>query len=164
MKYPNMRFVPIRGKIETRLEKMVSEKMDGTVLACAGLERMNYFDQLSSYKILPPELCVPAIGRGILGVECRKEDREVFDLLVQITDEKTSSAATAERFFLRQMNGNCDLPIGAFAEKNGQVWDFYAFLAENMDATGRQLHLLGDDPLSLAEQAVKELFSQKTYC
>ena len=164
MKYPNMRFVPIRGKIETRLEKMVREKMDGTVLACAGLERMNYFDQLSSYNILPPELCVPAIGQGILGVECRKEDREVFDLLVQITDEKTSSAATAERFFLRQMNGNCDLPIGAFAEKNGQVWDFYAFLAENMDATGRQLHLLGDDPLSLAEQAVKELFSQKTYC
>lgn len=164
MNYPNMSFVPIRGKIETRLEKMNKEKMDGTVLACAGLERMNYFDQLSRYQILTPEVCVPAIGQGILGVECRREDHELFECLVQITDVETHMAASAERFFLRQMNGNCDLPIGAFTEKKGQEWDFYAFLAEDMAAQGRQIHLIGSDPLSLAEQAVKELFPQKTYC
>lgn len=164
MHYPTMRFVPIRGKIETRLEKMVKEKMDGTVLACAGLERMNYFERLPDYQVLTPEICVPAIGQGVLGVECRRADRELFELLSQITDEETQTAAIAERFYLQQMNGNCDIPIGAFAEKDGNDWNFYAFLAENLDSRGRKIHLTGSDPLLLAKQAVGQLHPQRPYC
>lgn len=164
MSYPQMRFVPIRGKIETRLDKMVKENMDGTVLACAGLERMDYFDRLPDYQILTPEICVPAIGQGILGVECRKEDQELFELLSKITDEETHRAAIAERFFLRQLNGNCDIPIGAFAKRQGENWVFYAFLAENIDSQGRQIQLIGSDPLLLAKQAVQQLLPQGPFC
>ncbi len=87
----------------------------------------------------------------------------VFDLLVQITDEKNIFSGNGRTFLLRQMNGIATFRSGPSPRK----WTgmgFLCFLAENMDATGRQLHLLGDDPPSLAEQAVKELFSQKTYC
>ncbi|MDU5337272.1 hydroxymethylbilane synthase [Enterococcus sp.] len=164
LRYPQMHFVPIRGKIETRLEKMISEKMDGTVLACAGLERMNYFSNLPAYQILAPEVCVPAIGQGILGVECRKEDQNLSALLAEITDPQTHEAASAERFYLAEMNGNCDIPIGAFAEKIGNTWDFYAFLAEDMEDQGRKIHLTGSDPLLLAKQAVGQLLPQKPCC
>ncbi|WP_407856272.1 hydroxymethylbilane synthase [Enterococcus hailinensis] len=161
MIYPMMRFVPIRGKIETRLQKMETENMDGTVLACAGLERMDYFERLANYKILEPEICVPAVGQGILGVECRKNDYALRELLNQITDQETQQAAEAERFFLSQMNGNCDIPIGAFAEKKRNTWHFHAFLAENFIATGKQIHLTGSEPLSLAKKAIQKLLPEK---
>lgn len=162
--YPNARIVPIRGKIETRLKKMVTENMDGTVLACAGLERMNYFDQLPAYQILSPAECVPAVGQGILGVECRKEDNELQQLLAQITDQDTWLAAKAERYFLRQMDGNCDIPIGAFADRAANEWEFYGFLAENLESEGAMVRLTGSDPLSLAKQALKKMMPSKQRC
>lgn len=155
--YPAMTFVPIRGKIETRLRKMRSENLDGTVLACAGLERMNYFDQLPAYQFLSATECVPACGQGILGVEARQADVEVCQLLNQITDPETLLAANAERLFLAQLEGNCELPLGAFAEKNGEQWYFHAYLAESREAKGNQCHLIGSDPLLLAKKALKQL-------
>lgn len=162
--YPHARIVPIRGKIETRLKKMVTENMDGTVLACAGLERMNYFDQLPAYWILSPAECVPAVGQGILGVECRKEDVELQQLLAQVSDPDTHLAAEAERYFLRQMDGNCEIPIGAFANRLSRDWEFYGFLAEDLEAEGVRIRLTGGDPLSLAKQAIKEVMPSKQYC
>lgn len=162
--YPNVEIVPIRGKIETRLKKMITENMDGTVLACAGLERMNYFNQLPAYHILTPEECVPAVGQGILGIECRKEDVELQQLLAQLTDETTYTAAEAERYFLRQMNGNCEIPIGAYANKLAVGWEFYGFLAEELEAVGAKVRLTGDDPLLLAQQAIQLLMPEKQYC
>ncbi|MGM0213658.1 hydroxymethylbilane synthase [Enterococcus sp. AZ109] len=162
--YPHAEIVPIRGKIETRLKKMVTQQMDGTILACAGLERMNYFAQLPSYRILTPEECVPAVGQGILGIECRKEDHELQQLLALLTDKDTWLAAQAERYFLRQMNGDCEIPIGAYANKIVDGWEFYGFLAEDLEATGRKLRLTGGDPLSLAKQAIQQLMPARQYC
>ncbi|MBV7390045.1 hydroxymethylbilane synthase [Enterococcus alishanensis] len=156
--FPQMRFVPIRGKIETRLKKMVTENLDGTVLACAGLERMNYFDILDEYQILAPEICVPAVGQGILGIECCKNDNELCQLLSKINHLETYQAALAERYLLEQMDGNCDVPIGAYAKKlaDGE-WCFYGFLAENRESDGEKVVLTGSDPLSLAKKAMKKL-------
>ncbi|GCF95392.1 porphobilinogen deaminase [Enterococcus florum] len=162
--YPNAEIVPIRGKIETRLNKMVKENMDGTILACAGLERMNYFSQLSAFRILTPEECVPAVGQGILGVECRREDSALQQLLAQLTDSETQAAAEAERYFLHQMDGNCDIPVGAFAKRFNEAWEFYGFLAETVEAEGKQIRLTGKDPLSLAKDALKQLMPNRQYC
>lgn len=155
--YSDMHFVPIRGKIETRLQKMHAQKMDGTVLACAGLARMDYFSKIPAYRILTPEECVPAVGQGILGVECRKNDRCLRDYLKQITEPKTELAAMAERHFLRQMQGNCEIPIGGFAQSTDSGWKFYGFLAENRKAKGRKICLTGSDPLSIATKAYQAL-------
>ncbi|MGM0125793.1 porphobilinogen deaminase [Enterococcus sp. AZ194] len=155
--YPQMSFTPIRGKVETRLEKLKTENMDGTVLACAGLERLAYFDQLPAYKILSPEVCVPAVGQGILGVECRKEDAELIHVLSEITDKLTHEAAKSERQFLRRMDGNCEIPLGGYAEKRDDEWVFHAYLAETRQAKGCYLRLAGESPFELANQAADQL-------
>ena len=155
--YPQMSFTPIRGKIETRLQKLQTENLDGTVLACAGLERLEYYEKLPAYKILTPEVCVPAVGQGILGVECRKEDTELIELLAEITDEDTQKAAKAERQFLRRMDGNCEIPLGGYAEKVRDEWVFHAFLAKNRLEKGCYIRLTGENPFVLANQAADQL-------
>jgi hydroxymethylbilane synthase len=155
--FSGVEIVPMRGKIETRIEKMFMQQLSGTVLACAGLERMNYFSQLPAYQVLSPLECVPAVGQGILGVECRKGDTVLRDFLAEINDAETAVAAEAERLFLQKMNGNCDLPIGAFAQKVKEQWEFYAFLAENPGAPGNVVHVKGRDALLLMEEAYQLL-------
>lgn len=155
--FPVLEVMPLRGKIETRLEKMVSQRLSGTVLACAGLERMDYFSQLPAYQILSPLECVPAVGQGILGVECRRSDVLLCEYLAEINESQTAIAAQAERLFLQKMDGDCEKPVGAFAEKVDHLRHFYAFLAFNPTAEGHVVHLKGSDVLSLAQQAYQLL-------
>ncbi|AYG00148.1 hydroxymethylbilane synthase [Lactococcus allomyrinae] len=154
--FSDVETVPIRGKIETRLEKMLDEHLDGVVLACAGLERMGYLDHLL-YEPLCPDNFVPAVGQGILGVECRMDDEEVFQLLKEISDPETEQMAIAERKFLELMNGNCDIPLGALAQRFDEEWVFNAFLAKDDNDAGRSVRFTGVNPLSLAVQAYEEL-------
>jgi hydroxymethylbilane synthase len=156
--YPQFSFVPIRGNIETRLQKIETQHLGGTILAAAGMERMNYLQKVPTATLLAPQICVPAVAQGILAVECRKSDRALVHLLRQITDPVTVQAAEAERAYLRAMDGNCEIPIGGFANRLAtNQWEFHAFLAKNPADAGRSLHLVGADPLSLAKQAVREL-------
>lgn len=155
--FPNMSFVPIRGNIETRLRKMKEEGLDGIVLAASGLERMDYLKGLHTL-MLEPKVCVPAIGQGIMAVQCREGDTELMELLRGINDEAASIACRTERSFLHRANGNCDLPIGGYAHRleDGQ-WEFLAFLAGSIDEPGVTIRYVGDDPLKLAEMAADEL-------
>lgn len=155
--FPNMSFVPIRGNIETRLRKMKEEQLDGIVLAAAGLERMEYLKGLHTL-MLEPEVCVPAIGQGIMAVQCREGEPELIALLRGINDEAASIACRTERSFLYRANGNCDLPIGGYAHQlaDGR-WEFLAFLARSIDEPGITKCYAGNDPLKLAEMAADEL-------
>lgn len=153
--FPKMTFEPIRGNIETRMRKMNEQGLDGTILAAAGLERMGYLEGLRG-ELLTPERCVPAVGQGVLGIQCRREDQDLLKLLQRINHPETAQAAEAERHFLRAANGNCDVPIGAYAEKKEQ-WEFWAFSAASAEAVGRRIKLAGTDPLELADRAAKEL-------
>ena len=155
--FPNMSFVPIRGNIETRLRKMKEEGLDGIVLAAAGLERMDYLKGLHTL-MLEPEVCVPAIGQGIMAVQCREEDKQLIELLSGINDEAASLACLTERSFLHRANGNCDLPIGGYAHRlDDGKWEFLAFLAGSIDEPGVTKRYIGEDPLKLAETAADEL-------
>lgn len=155
--FPDMSFMPIRGNIETRLRKMKKEGLDGIVLAAAGLERMDYLKGLHTL-MLEPEVCVPAIGQGIMAVQCREGDKALMALLRGINDEAAAIACRTERFFLHRANGNCDLPIGGYAHRldDGQ-WEFLAFLAESTSKPGVRKRYVGDDPLELAKMAAAEL-------
>lgn len=155
--FPNLSFVPIRGNIETRLRKMKEEGLDGIVLAAAGLERMDYLEGLQTL-MLEPEVCTPAIGQGIMAVQCREEDKEIIELLSGINDQTAWMASLTERFFLHRANGNCDLPIGGYAHPlDDGKWEFLAFLANSIDEPGVRKRYVGDDPLKLAELAADEL-------
>jgi hydroxymethylbilane synthase len=104
---------PIRGNIDSRMRKLETEGFDAIVLASAGLYRMGWADRITAY--LPPDLCIPAVGQGALGIECREGDEFMMDLLRQIHHEPSALAVTAERAFLARLNGGCQVPIGAHA-------------------------------------------------
>jgi hydroxymethylbilane synthase len=111
---PDLRFESIRGNIDTRLKKLQTENFDAIVLAAAGLHRMGWADVITEY--LDTELCLPAIGQGILGIECRSEDVNTVNILSGLRDERTMVAAEAERTLLHLLNGGCQVPIGGYAE------------------------------------------------
>ena len=110
---PDLQIVPIRGNVQTRLERMRRDNMDATVLAHAGLLRLELSGLAS--EVLPPELSLPAIGQGILAVETVRDDRAVNTLVSKLDAPESRAAATAERAFLRRLEGGCQVPIAGHA-------------------------------------------------
>jgi hydroxymethylbilane synthase len=139
---PDLRLVPIRGNVETRLRKLVEEELDALVLAQAGLERLGLTEAI--VEILTWML--PAVGQGALGLECRAGDSATRDLLRAVDDPGTRQAVLAEREFLRCLGGGCQVPIGAFAGWTGQRLTLRGVV---LDVEGRQRvegEVTGDGP------------------
>jgi len=107
---PDLRFVPIRGNVETRLRKLGEGQYDAIVLALAGLRRL---DLEVAYVVLEPELLPPAPGQGALAIQARAGDRAVADLVEPLNDPATAAAIRAERRLMINLDGGCRLPVGA---------------------------------------------------
>jgi hydroxymethylbilane synthase len=114
---PDLSIVPIRGNVDTRLRKLETEGLDGIVVAVAGLLRMGWEARISD--IIPPEICLPAVGQGALGVEMRRDDREAHRLFQPLTSPVMQAAVNAERAFLAYLEGGCQVPIAAWATVEG---------------------------------------------
>ena len=110
---PDLELVPLRGNLETRLKKLETEGLDAIILAAAGLIRMGLDDWIT--EIISPDILLPAMGQGAVGIEARKNDVDNQILLADIDDEETHYALDAERALVRQLEGGCNVPIGAFA-------------------------------------------------
>lgn len=108
----------VRGNIDTRLRKLETEGFDAIVLAAAGLARVGWEDRIAQR--LPVEVMVPAVAQGALGVECRKDDAAVLELLSHLNDPESETVVRAERAFLARLNGGCQIPIGAYAVLVGE--------------------------------------------
>lgn len=113
---PDLRIIPIRGNVDTRLRKVAEgvENLDASVLAAAGLERLGWQDRITEY--LDFSICLPAIGQGTLGIQARSDDFDTLAFLAPLHHPPTSIALTAERALLRAMQGNCHLPLAGFAQ------------------------------------------------
>ena len=114
---PDLNMVPLRGNLETRLKKLESEGLDAIILAAAGLIRLGWDDRIT--EIIAPEILLPAMGQGAVGIETRKNDVDNQILLADIDDEETHYALDAERALVSQLEGGCNVPIGSFATLNG---------------------------------------------
>jgi hydroxymethylbilane synthase len=114
---PDLQVEPIRGNIDTRLKKLENEGFDAILLAAAGLTRMGWEDRITEN--LDVDTCIPAVGQGALGIQCRADDQVMIDLLRHLDDEATRRTVTAERAFLQTFNGGCQIPIGAYATIEG---------------------------------------------
>jgi hydroxymethylbilane synthase len=113
---PDLTILPLRGNVETRLQKVMNRQYDAIVLAQAGLTRLGLQSHIS--EVFSLEVMLPAPGQGALAVQCRADDVETLQLLASIHNPQTAAAVDAERAFLAGLGGGCSLPIGAFAEKN----------------------------------------------
>jgi hydroxymethylbilane synthase len=114
---PDLRVVPLRGNVETRLRKLDAGEIDATVLALCGLERLGLADRAS--EILARDIMLPAVGQGALAVECRAGDDRVRDLVAALHDPLSGACAAAERAMLAALDGSCRTPIAGLAEPEG---------------------------------------------
>jgi hydroxymethylbilane synthase len=112
---PDLGFAELRGNIPTRLEKAAG--FDAVVLAAAALDRLGLVDRIAER--LDPSVVLPQVAQGALAVECRAGDDATRELLAGIDDPAVRAAVTAERAYLAELGGGCDLPCGALAEAGG---------------------------------------------
>jgi hydroxymethylbilane synthase len=113
----DLEVVPLRGNVDTRLRKLESGEYDAIILAAAGVDRLGLRDRVRSS--LSPDLMCPAVGQGALAVETRKGDEHISEMLAFMDDPDTRAAVQCERALLRSLGGGCQVPIGAFAQKQG---------------------------------------------
>ena len=118
LKYrPDLQTVDLRGNLDTRIKKLENQEMDAIILATAGLKRLGLEQYIT--QILPIEICLPAVGQGALAIESRQDDVEVLAVLEFLNDSETIAAVTAERAYLREVQGGCQVPVGVHGEVNG---------------------------------------------
>lgn len=109
---PDLKIVPLRGNVETRLEKVRSGEVDATLLTSAGLKRLGMPDVGVA---VPVEVMLPAPGQAVIGMECRTDDTRTQSVLTTVNNQITYSAVMAERAFTRALGGNCHSPVAALA-------------------------------------------------
>lgn len=114
---PDLSIAPIRGNVDTRLNKLAAGEVDGMVLALCGLERLGRAGATS--EILSVEAMLPAVGQGALAIEARTDDAAVRDLLAPLHDAASAACVTAERAMLAALDGSCRTPIAGLAELAG---------------------------------------------
>ncbi len=108
--FPHLTFKDIRGNLNTRLRKLDEGEYDAIILAVAGLERLGMGDRI--HQIIPAEISLHAVSQGALGIECRAGDEEILSLIKTLEHPPTAARCLAERAFLRELEGGCQVPIG----------------------------------------------------
>ncbi|MEO1658200.1 MAG: hydroxymethylbilane synthase [Pseudomonadota bacterium] len=121
---PDLRIVPFRGNVQTRLEKLTRGEADGTFLAEAGLRRLGRDDV--KRQVMDPGEMIPALGQGVLCVQAREGDEDVLSLCAAITCEATAMASAVERAFLARLDGSCRTPMAGLATADGAQVQFAA--------------------------------------
>ncbi len=138
---PDLRIVDLRGNVDTRLRKLDEGQMDAIILAAAGLERLGHADRIK--EIIPPSVCLPAVGQGALAIECRSDNQEVREMLAFLNDLPTRQATDAERAFLGLIEGGCQVPIGVHAEVNAGTVAIEAVIASLDGSTVLRSNIAG---------------------
>jgi hydroxymethylbilane synthase len=110
----------LRGNVDTRLKKVAAGEFDAIILAVAGVTRLGAGDKIS--EILSTEWMLPAVGQGALGIETREQDRETSAMVAALNDSETRACVTTERALLHELEGGCQVPLGAWARlENGEL-------------------------------------------
>jgi hydroxymethylbilane synthase len=156
---PDIQVKPIRGNVDTRIQKMKDGQFDAIVLAVAGLKRLNMQDMIVEY--FSTKTLLPAVGQGALAVQIRTDEPELAQILSKIHDEKTYLAVQAERSFLHAIEGGCHLPIAAHANvlEDGKI----SLTGLVGDPSGKQLvydTFIGQDAEELGKTLAQHLIEQ----
>ncbi|NNG99488.1 hydroxymethylbilane synthase [Acinetobacter sp. ANC 5414] len=157
---PDLNIIDLRGNVGTRLSKLDSGLYDAIILASAGLKRLGLAERIRH--TLQPEISLPAVGQGALGLECRAADQAVLDLILPLLHDETDVCVRAERAFNAYLEGGCQVPIAGYATLNqGQLHiegrvgsvDGLTLLKVELSGTPEQAEQLG---VSLAQQLLEQ--------
>jgi len=114
---PDLKIEEIRGNVGTRLKKFDESELSGMILAYAGLHRLGFGERVN--QLIPFEVMLPAVGQGAVAIEIRERDKKTANIIGGLNDHTTNLCVTAERAFLRKLEGGCQVPIGAMATLDG---------------------------------------------
>ncbi len=154
---PDLRFVPIRGNVDTRLRKLAEGEADATILAMAGLHRLGLVARSRAVALDPVTESVPAPAQGAVALDCRIDDRRTRHLLAAINHPPTARAITIERLILADLEGGCSLPLGCLVQRAADGrWRAHIRLGD-LQAPLRTCELLGDPMTFVA--AARRFFS-----
>ena len=151
-KYPSLRVTSLRGNVPTRLKKVAEGEVDATLLAVAGLKRLGLLDKAT--QVLALEEYIPAVAQGAIGLQCRESDQELLNLLYPLNHLPTFQAVSAERAFLKTLNGSCRMPIAGYAFLKGDQLLFKGMVSE---PEGHNMRFVSHEgPSSEPEEVGKE--------
>jgi len=115
----NLQIIDIRGNLDTRLQKLKEGYCDALILAGAGMNRLGYSDLISEY--IDPQIIFPAVGQGAIAIETRDKDHYIEPFIRAINNNYSEKITQAERCFLKEMNGNCRVPMACYIEKENNI-------------------------------------------
>jgi hydroxymethylbilane synthase len=153
----DLRIVPMRGNVETRLRKLEDDECDATILALAGLKRLGFADRATA--IMSVEEFLPAAGQGAIGIEARQNDTRTREILARIDHANTSAALACERAFLAVLDGSCKTPIGGHATLAGGVLQFRGLIAKPDGSAAHETAVAGgrQDAMTIGADAGRAL-------
>lgn len=157
---PDLRLVPLRGNVDTRLGKLAEGKVDATLLAVAGVKRLGLASRITA--ILEPEEMLPAVAQGAIGVEIRERDETARQFLGALDHAETASRVMAERAVLAALGGDCRTPLGALAKIAGGrlVLDALVIRPDGSDRVAVRREGAAEDAARLGADAGAELKSR----
>tara|TARA_B100000579_G_scaffold227835_1_gene186638 strand:- start:277 stop:1122 length:846 start_codon:yes stop_codon:yes gene_type:complete len=158
---PDLQFVGLRGNIKTRIEIAQSADVDAVVVAKAALDRLG-ISELADH-VFESDQMIPQVGQGAIAIECREDDLETIGLLGEVVDELTGTCVMAERSYLAELGGGCELPVGAYAYKSGADLYLETLLASLDGGTVLRAKHQGSDPITLGAQTAQELLASGGY-
>lgn len=156
---PDIIIKDLRGNVNTRLRKLDEGEYDAIILAASGLMRLEMHSRIASF--IEPEISLPAVGQGAVGIECRLDDIETLTLLAPLNHQPTSIRVTAERAMNLALEGGCQVPIGSYALLNGDQI-FLRGLVGSIDGTNiirKEITGHVDHAQSLGEELAQQLLN-----
>ena len=157
----DLKFVGLRGNIKTRIEIAQGTDVDAVVVAKAALDRLGISDLAD--QVFESDQMVPQVGQGAIAIECRDDNRETSGLISSIVDELTGTCVMAERSYLAELGGGCELPVGAYAYNVGGLLCLETVLASLDGSTVLRTKHQGEDPITLGAQTAQELLASGGY-
>ena len=139
----NISVVNLRGNIDTRIQKVEEKKLDAIILAAAGIKSLNLENKISL--TFETNEMLPAVGQGIIAVQCRKDDKLITDIIKKINDKETSLCAAAERKMLQTIGGDCETAVGGLAEIHNNNLKLKAQLFADLGNESFEHELIGRD-------------------
>ena len=133
---PDLQYVPLRGNVDTRLRRCEEGTVDAIVLAFAGLRRLGLEARVT--EVLEPEILLPAVGQGALAIECRAADQQTLELIAPLQHVDTAISVSAERGVMHAVEGNCQVPVAAYALREGASMWLRGLLADSDGGRLRQ--------------------------
>ena len=127
-RFPHFQVTSLRGNVSTRIAKIEAGKIDAALFAVAGLKRQGLLEKIT--QILPLKECLPAVAQGALGVQCRKEDHDLLEILHPLNHPPSFQAISFERAFMKALHGSCRTPIAAHAILKGESLYFKGMICE----------------------------------